>query len=61
MNQPPDAPDYLLRNRAAWDEWAKEYVDSGRINWSQDEPTWGIWGVPESQLQFSPATRRGSR
>jgi SAM-dependent methyltransferase len=43
-------PDYLVRNRAAWNEWAAEFFDSGRQDWAADEPVWGIWRVPESQL-----------
>jgi SAM-dependent methyltransferase len=46
--------EYVLRNRAQWDRWAPEYVETGRRNWAQSEPTWGIWGVPESQLHVFP-------
>jgi glyoxylate carboligase len=35
MSEPPD---YVLRNRAHWDRWAHEFEESGRRNWSQDEP-----------------------
>ena len=51
MDEPPD---HVLRNRAQWDGWAKEYEDPGRRNWAQEEPTWGIWGVPESQVGMLP-------
>ena len=47
-------PDYILRNRDAWNEMAKEYVDSGRRDWAAEEPHWGIWRVPESQLGVLP-------
>ena len=47
-------PDYVLRNRAAWDQWAGEYFDSGRQDWAAEEPQWGIWRVPESQLGVLP-------
>lgn len=46
--------DHILRNRAAWNEWAAEYVDSGRRNWGREEPVWGIWSVPESRLGVLP-------
>jgi SAM-dependent methyltransferase len=52
-------PDYVLRNRAHWNEWAKEYEESGRLNWAQDEPTWGIWGVPESEVRMFPPDLAG--
>jgi len=53
------APDYVSRNRASWDGLAREYEDPGRRNWAQEEPTWGIWGVPESQVQMLPADVAG--
>jgi hypothetical protein len=49
-----EAPDYVIRNRASWDGWASEYEQPGRINWAQDEPSWGIWSVPESELHVLP-------
>ena len=47
-------PEHVLRNRARWDQWASEYEDPGRSNWASDAPTWGIWGVPESQAHVLP-------
>ena len=54
-----DLPDHVRRNRAYWDRLAAEYEAPGRRNWAQDEPTWGIWGVPQSQLPFLPEDIRG--
>jgi len=45
--------EHAKRNREAWDEWAPEWVDSGRRNWA-GEPTWGIWGISESELELVP-------
>jgi SAM-dependent methyltransferase len=47
-------PDYLNRNRAAWAGWAAEYVGPGLRNWSDEQPTWGIWGIPESEVGLLP-------
>jgi SAM-dependent methyltransferase len=44
------APDYLERNRAAWDQWAPGHVAAGRKAWRDSELRWGVWGVPESRL-----------
>jgi hypothetical protein len=44
-------PDYVLRNRASWDEWAREYEAAGRRSWAADEPSWGIFAVPESHIR----------
>ena len=54
-----DVSDHVLRNRVAWDEWAAEYEDTGHRAWSQDEPTWGIWGAPESNVRMLPADATG--
>jgi SAM-dependent methyltransferase len=42
------------RNRAAWTGWAAEYVENAEQSWSQDEITWGIWRVPEKELEALP-------
>jgi SAM-dependent methyltransferase len=44
--------DYLLRNRAAWNTFAEDFETSGHEDWSAEEPTWGIWGIPESQVHM---------
>jgi SAM-dependent methyltransferase len=44
----------IERNRAAWSEWAAEYVENAEHSWGQDEITWGIWRVPETELQALP-------
>lgn len=53
------ARDYILRNRAHWDERAAEFVEPGEIAWASREPTWGIWGVPESELRVLPEAVAG--
>ncbi len=40
----------MLRNRTAWDGYADDFVESGRRDWASDEPTWGIWGIPEADV-----------
>ena len=47
-------PDYLARNRAAWDSYAPDYVAAGRREWGLEIPTWGIFGVPETGLHMLP-------
>jgi SAM-dependent methyltransferase len=51
MSQPPD---HVRVNRAAWDLQAAEYEEPGRRSWAAEEPSWGIWGVPESELNVLP-------
>lgn len=54
-----ELPEHVRRNRALWDDWARQYVSSGEEGWSATEPTWGIWGVPESQLGVLPESLAG--
>ncbi len=49
-----ELPDHVRRNRSAWDRRAHEWVDAGRLAWSQAQPSWGMWGVAESELRLLP-------
>jgi SAM-dependent methyltransferase len=55
----PELPEYVLRNRSHWDRWAADYEATGERNWAADEPTWGIWDVPESQVGLLPPNLEG--
>ncbi|HEY7526883.1 MAG TPA: class I SAM-dependent methyltransferase [Candidatus Limnocylindria bacterium] len=52
-------PEHVARNRAYWDQQAADYVRSGERNWIADEPTWGIWGIPESVAHLLPDSLAG--
>jgi SAM-dependent methyltransferase len=54
MSEPKD---HVALNRAAWDELAAEHEEPGRRHWSSQDPTWGIWGVPETQVNMLPDVR----
>jgi SAM-dependent methyltransferase len=47
-------PEHVARNRAYWDEQARDYADEGRNKWESEEPDWGLFSVPESQLGLLP-------
>ncbi len=49
-----DLPEHVRRNRAHWDRLSVEYAAYGRRSWARDEPTWGIWRVPERDLRVVP-------
>ena len=51
--------DHVRRNRDAWNAYAPDYVDAGERNWAADEPSWGIWSVPESEVGMFPAELAG--
>jgi len=45
-------PDYLARNREAWTQSNAEYTDDqARRAWAADEITWGMFGVPENEVE----------
>lgn len=54
-----DLPEHVRRNRDYWDALAAEFVGPGERAWARQEPTWGIWGVPESDLRVFPADLAG--
>ena len=43
--------EHVARNRAHWGTQAARYVEPGRRNWAA-EPSWGIWSIPESELEL---------
>jgi len=52
-------PEYVLQNRAHWDEKAAGYVAPGERLWTAGSPTWGIWNVPESDIRMFPDDLQG--
>ena len=43
-------PDYLDRTRTAWGKMSEDFLEPGRRAWSQESWTWGMWNIPESEL-----------
>ncbi len=54
-----ELPEHVLSNRAMWNRLAPTFEAEGRRNWGREEPAWGIWAVPESQLGVLPAELDG--
>jgi SAM-dependent methyltransferase len=54
-----ELPEHVARNRAEWDRWAEDFEGPGLTNWRADEPSWGIWSVPEADLGMLPAELEG--
>ena len=46
--------DHIVVNRASWDEDAPNWVERGRRSWASEEPFWGIWHNPESEVRLLP-------
>jgi len=45
---------HVDRNREAWTEFAPEFAEWAPRAWGKDEFEWGVWNVPESELQALP-------
>src|SRR4051794_26882529 len=54
-----ELPEHAAGNRAYWNELAAEYAPEGLAKWAREEPVWGIFEVPESQLSVLPADLEG--
>ncbi|MPZ71323.1 MAG: methyltransferase domain-containing protein [Actinobacteria bacterium] len=47
-------PDYIARNQASWTTDSEDFETSGRRDWSADDPSWGIWLIPEAEVGMLP-------
>jgi SAM-dependent methyltransferase len=54
VTESPELPQHAQRNREYWDDQAADYVEPGRRSWSTADPSWGIWGIPETELRLLP-------
>jgi SAM-dependent methyltransferase len=55
----PLMSEHVAKNRAYWDDLARQYVEAGERAWAQKEPAWGIWRVSEAELQIFPKRLSG--
>jgi len=53
MSTDRDVSEHVERNRTAWNGFAKDYAEPGRLGWSS-EPHWGIWQIPEKDAKLLP-------
>ena len=51
--------DHVQRNREAWDSLAERYAGPGRAQWEANQPTWGIYSVPEADVGMLPPSVDG--
>ena len=51
--------DHVQRNREAWDSFAERYAGPGRAQWEANQPTWGIYSVPEADVGMLPPSVDG--
>jgi len=55
-----ELPEHVRRNRALWNDWARNFVASGERGWAETTPTWGIFSVPESEVGMFPDDLAGT-
>lgn len=46
--------DHVARNLGAWSTYAADYVEPARRNWASDEPTWGVFDIPDRAARVFP-------
>jgi SAM-dependent methyltransferase len=46
--------EHARANRAMWNENAAGDVELAARQWANDEPNWGIWGVPDAEVGAFP-------
>ena len=52
-------PDYVADNQRYWNRTAGFWVPPGERSWKRTEPVWGVWQVPESDVEMLPADMNG--
>jgi SAM-dependent methyltransferase len=52
-------PEHVRKNRVAWDRFASDYVNPGERSWATNDPTWGIFHIPETEVHLLPADLAG--
>ncbi|HVH24311.1 MAG TPA: class I SAM-dependent methyltransferase [Pseudonocardia sp.] len=51
--------DHVLENRGYWDARAGDWVADGERKWASPEPTWGVWGLPDTGIELLPTDLSG--
>ena len=52
-------PKYLQGNIEGWQKKTAEFANYGEDAWASDYPSWGIWGIPESDTGLLPKDMSG--
>lgn len=54
-------PEHVAENRRYWDAMADQWVAAGERSWASADPHWGIWQLPESEVEMLPDDMTGMR
>jgi SAM-dependent methyltransferase len=52
--EPSNLSTHAARNREVWNADAPNWVANGRKSWASPTPWWGMWEIPEEELQILP-------
>jgi SAM-dependent methyltransferase len=50
----PELPEHVRANREYWDATADRWVAPGERAWARNEPTWGVFQVPQREVPLLP-------
>jgi len=53
--------DYQIVNIQHWQKRAEEYKEPAEKAWESNDPHWGIWQIPESNLELFPHDLKGKK
>lgn len=51
--------DHISVNRAAWDHMAAGFAKAGEKCWASEQPVWGVFSIPESEVGLLTDDLRG--
>ena len=51
--------EHVVENRRHWDSVADEWVAAGERAWATAEPSWGMWHVPDDEVDLIPRDLSG--
>jgi len=52
-------PEHVSVNRDHWNGNPANWVELGERAWSADEMSWGMWSIPEGEVQILPESLDG--
>jgi ubiquinone/menaquinone biosynthesis C-methylase UbiE len=54
-----DKAEHVQQNLAAWQRWAPEFAAWAPGVWSKEEPSWGIFSIPDTEVGALPSSVAG--
>ena len=61
MNSSHTLQQHQQFNRAAWATHALDYAEDAEVKWRSQDPMWGIWQWPNTEVPLLPSNLTGKR